>query len=406
MRILFISHYFYPEPYFLGLPFAKELAKRGHEVEVLTGYPNYPGGKIYDWYKIKPLQREIIDGIPVIRVPLYPSHDQSSLKRIVSYLSCSLSQAAIGPWVVKPADVAYVPQGPATIGLPAWILKMFRRIPFVYNIQDLWPDTLLSTGMFNSKVGLELVHYWCNFVYKKAAKISVSSPGMKKILCERGVPEEKVEIIYNWCDDALICRADRDEELSRSLGMDNKFNVVFAGNIGKAQAMGSVLKAAKLLEKDCPDMQIVLIGAGVEIESLKRQKAEMCLNNVLFHPRKTMSEIGPILRLADTLLVHLKDDPLFRITIPSKTQAYLAIGRPVLVGVKGDAADLVRRAGAGIACEPENPGAIAEAIKKLYDMNPLEREKMGSDGMGFYDKNLTFRVVVDKYEELFNAVKR
>jgi len=406
MRILFITHYFYPEAHFLGLPFAKELARRGHEVEVLTGFPNYPGGKIFDGYKVKPLQREMIDGISVIRVPLYPSHDQSSLKRIVTYLTCSVSQATIGPWVVKPADVAYVPQGPATLGLPAWMLKTFRRIPFVYNIQDIWPDSLLSTGMFNNKAGLKLINYWCNFVYKNAAKISVISPGMKKILCERGVPEDKIEIIYNWCDDSLICRDDRDADLCRSLGMDNKFNIVFAGNIGKAQAMAAVLKAAKLLEKDCPDVQIVLIGAGVEVESLKKQKEELGLNNVLFHPRKTVSEIGPILRLADALLVHLKDDPLFRITIPSKTQAYIAIGRPVLVGVSGDAADLVMDAKAGVACQPENPGSIAEAIKKLYNMSPLEREKMGDNGIAFYERNLAFTVAVDKYEDLFSAAKR
>ena len=131
MRILFIAHYFQPEPnFFVGLPFAKELARRGHDVQVLTGFPNYPGGKIYDGYKIRFIQKEVIDGIPIIRVPLYPSHSSSSVKRILSYTSLSCAQASIGPFAVHSANVAYVTQGPATIGLPAIVHKLFRRIPF------------------------------------------------------------------------------------------------------------------------------------------------------------------------------------------------------------------------------------------------------------------------------------
>ena len=206
MRILFIAHYFQPEPnFFVGLPFAKALRDRGHQVQVLTGFPNYPGGRIYDGYKVKFIHRETLDGIPIIRVPLYPSHDQSSIKRTLSYISLSLSQAVIGPFAVDKADVSYVSQGPATVGWPSIIHKVFRRIPFVYNIQDLWPDTLPSSGMFDSGIGYKLIDKWCKFVYRQAAKIIVISPGMKTALIKRGVPQEKIEVIYNWCDDSLIC---------------------------------------------------------------------------------------------------------------------------------------------------------------------------------------------------------
>ncbi len=342
MRILFISHYFQPEPnFFFGLPFAKALRDAGHEVQVLTGFPNYPGGKIYENYKIKLIQREIMDGIEVIRVPLYPSHNRSSLKRILSYISLSSTQSLIGPFAVNKADVAYVTQGPATIGLPSIIHKVFRGIPFVYNIQDLWPDTLASTGMFSSGFGYKLVDWWCKRVYKSAAKVVVISPGMKKVLIERGVSPEKIEVIYNWCDDSLIYRGEPDKNLKKQLGMEDKFNIVFAGNMGKAQAMDAVVDAAEIISRQNDKILFSLIGSGVEVDGLKEKTAKLKLNNVVFHGRKPVSEIGPILRLADILLVHLKNEPLFNITIPSKTQAYMASGKPVLIGVSGDAAELI-----------------------------------------------------------------
>ncbi len=407
MKILFIIHYFQPEPnFFVGLPFARELARRGHSVQVLTGFPNYPGGKLYDGYKLKWMQKEKMDGVSVIRLPLYPSHDRSSFRRILCYTSLALSQTCIGSFAVDSADVAFVSQGPATVGLPAVVIKLLRRIPFVYNIQDLWPDSLTTTGMFDSSFGLKLVNSWCNFVYKRAAKIAVITPGMRAKLLERGVSQDKVEVVYNWCDNALICRDSPDQQLAQKLGMKGKFNVVFAGNMGRVQALEAVLDSARLLMGRCPELQFVFFGEGVEVESLKKKAMLLGLINVLFRARKPISEIGPILRLADVLLVHLKNDPLFEITIPSKTQAYLALGRPILVGVKGDTAELVRKAEAGICVEPENPLSIAEGIETLYSMKPSEREKIGSNGMRFYDENLSFDAAVSHYETIFETGKK
>lgn len=405
MRILFIAHYFQPEPnFFFGLPFAKELAGRGHNVEVLTGYPNYPEGKIYDGYKQRFIQKEVMDGVKVVRVPLYPSHNKSSIKRILSYSSLSASQALLGPWVMKKADVAYVAQGPATIAVPAIALRIFRRIPYVLDIKDLWPDSLLATGMFNSRLGLKIIGTWCRLMYKYAAKIVVPTPGIKKTLVDRGINGNKIELIHNWCDDALICRADKNVELARSLNMDGKFNIVFAGNIGKAQSLEAVINAAKMLATQYKDIQFVFVGAGIEVEKLKQKAKSLSLSNIIFHPRKPISEIGPILRLADVLLVHLRDEPLFRITIPSKTQAYMAIGRPILMGIKGDAADIVEKAGAGIVCEPENTKSIVDAVEQIYLMSPSERNKMGERGIGYYEKNLSFSIAVDKYERSFECI--
>ena len=405
MKILFIAHYFQPEPnFFVGLPFAKELRDRGHQVQVLTGLPNYPGGKIYDGYKVKLIQREVMDGIEVIRMPLYPSHDRSSLKRILSYMSLSLAQALIGTFAVDKADVAFVSQGPATIGLPAKVIKLFRRIPFVYNIQDLWPDTLSSTGMFDSDLGMKLLHCWCKSVYKSAAKIAVITPGMKRILIERGVPADKIEVIYNWCDDSQIVSGEPSIQLAQDLGMKDKFNILFAGNIGKAQAMDAVLDAAKLIKDDCPNVQFVLMGGGVEAEPLKQKAEQMQIDNVKFLARRPVNEVGPILRLADVLMVHLRNEPLFEITIPSKTQAYMAAARPVLIGVKGDASDLILKANAGLACQPENAKSIADTVRQFAKMPKSQLNKMGENGKNYYYQNLSFGIGVDKYEKIFNSI--
>lgn len=405
MRILFIAHYFQPEPnFFVGLPFAKALQAKGHQVQVLTGFPNYPGGKIYDGYKVKFIHRETLEGIPIIRVPLYSSHDQSSIKRIISYLTLSLSQAAIGPFVVDKADVAYVSQGPATIGLPSVILKTFRKIPFVFNIQDLWPDSLLSTGMFDNKFGLKMVQAWCDFVYKRAAKIVSISPGIKQKVIERGVSADKVEVIYNWCDDSLIYRGQPDLNLKKDLSMQDKFNIVFAGNMGKAQALAPVLDAAKIISEKQPAIQFVFIGGGVDLESLKRKTSDLKLKNVLFLARRPVSQIGAILSLADVLFVHLKKDPLFEITIPSKTQAYMTTGRPILIAVPGDATDLIEKANAGLSCQPENPQNIADAVTKLYSMPKAELEAMGQNGKRFYEQKLSFEIAAMHFENIFNSV--
>ncbi|MFA5276610.1 MAG: glycosyltransferase family 4 protein, partial [Candidatus Omnitrophota bacterium] len=201
MRILLLSQWFQPELSFKGLPFARELSMLGHEVQVLTGFPNYPGGRIYDGYKIKFFQREMLEGIPVFRVPLYPSHDNNPLRRIANYASFAFSAASLGIFGIKRPDVIHAYHPPATIGLPALFLHMAYHAPFVYDIQDLWPDTLAATGMVNNKLILRLVGKWCNLIYSQAAKIVVLSPGFKEELIKRGVSEHKIEVIYNWCEE-------------------------------------------------------------------------------------------------------------------------------------------------------------------------------------------------------------
>jgi glycosyltransferase involved in cell wall biosynthesis len=400
MRILILSQWFDPEPTFKGVAFAKELVRRGHEVEVLTGFPNYPGGKLYPGYRVRPWQRERIAGIPVLRVPLYPSHDQSALGRAANYGTFALS-AALGSAFVRPPDVVYVYHPPATIGLPAIALRMLRSVPVVYDVQDLWPDTVAATGMVHNKAALRLLDRWCRFVYRKADRLVVLSPGFKTALTLRGVPEAKIEVIYNWCDEAAV-GANGGPPVT--LGAPGDFTVLFAGTMGFAQGLDAVLEAARICATSVPRARFVFVGGGVDRERLERRTAEMALANVRFLPRQPMNEMGRFFCASDVLLVHLKDDPLFRITIPSKTQAYLAAGKPILMGVRGDAAALVVRSGAGIVCEPENPASIAAGVAELASANPGCLAEMGRAGQDFYNRELSLAAGAARFERAFQAV--
>lgn len=403
MRVLLLTQLFQPEQFAKGLPFARELVRRGHQVQVLTGFPHYPGGKIYDGYRVRAWQRESIEGIPVTRVPVYPSHDRSAINRIMTYASFMISAAILGPALTRPADVVYVYHPPITVGLAAVAFKRLWRTPFVIDIQDLWPDTLEATGMMSSPGMLDSVSRICRIVYRNAARIIVLSQGFARALADRGVPLERITVIHNWSLEGDL-RRQVELDLAARLGMDQRFNVVFAGTFGLAQHLDTVLDAARLLQDSFPRIQFVLIGTGLEEARLRRRAETERIANVRFLGWRPATEVGQAMAISDALLVHLKDDPLFAITIPSKTQAYLAIGRPIIMAVRGDAAQMVSEAGAGLNVEPEDPSGLADAVVALYRMPHWKRLAMGRNGRAYYDTRLALPVGVDKFERIFATV--
>ena len=373
-------------------------------MEVLTGFPNYPNGQLYEGYKLKFYQREIVNGIKIFRVPLYPSHDTSFLRRAINYISFALSASLIGGFVTSRPDVIYAYHAPATIGLPAIVLSRLKKAPFVYDINDLWPDSLLSTGIMHQGLGMRVLDWWCSFVYHQAAKVTVVTPGYKERLISKGVLPEKIKMIYNWSDDDKIHFNKGNKNLAVSSGMAGRFNVVFAGNMGKAQALEAVLSAAGIVSGVKPEVQFVFIGGGIEMERLRVIAEEKHSENVIFFPRVAYDEIGAILLLADVLLVHLKDDPLFQITIPSKTQSYLAAGKPILMAVRGDSADLVKKSQAGFVCTPEDSEDIADKVMKFLALSSDDLEKFGENGRQYYAKELSMSMGTSHFTDIFNTV--
>jgi lipopolysaccharide/colanic/teichoic acid biosynthesis glycosyltransferase/glycosyltransferase involved in cell wall biosynthesis len=401
MRILILSQWFEPEPTFKGLVFARELVARGHEVEVLTGFPNYPEGKVYPGYRIRPWVREKLDGIDVLRVALYPSHDNSGFHRVFNYASFALSAAVIGTALIRKPDVMYVYHPPITVGFAAAVIGFLRRAPFVYDIQDLWPDTVAASGMMSNPAALGVLGSLCKFVYRRASHITVLSPGFKETLGRREVKSTKMDVIYNWCNETALKSTDLPVA---GLGRADRFSILFAGTMGHAQGLDSILFAAQICRTSVPAAEFLFMGDGVDRPRLERMAEDMQLDNVKFLPRQPMHAMGAVLASADALLVHLKDDPLFRITVPSKTQAYLAAGKPILMGVRGDAADLVKRSRSGVLCEPGNPESIAQAVKELVHAGPERLAAMGQGGRTFYDRELSLSVGVEKFADIFTAV--
>lgn len=395
-RILFITQWFDPEPAFKGLQFALELQRLGHEVRVLTGFPNYPGGKVYPGYRVRPWRREVVEGISITRVALYPSHSRSAIGRIVNYVSFGVT-ATLAALILQRPDVVYLYHPPGTAALPALALRLLKGTPFVIDVQDLWPDTLAATGMMPNKRAIAVVEWWMRRVYQKAAHVVVLSNGFRRALLERGVPDEKISVIANWTYEADASATETPDCLREFAG---RFNVLFAGQAGKAQRLETVIEAAAITAKTAPEVQFVFMGGGIETDCLRALAERRGLSNVVFLPRREPSEMPAIFARADALLVHLKDDPLFSITIPSKTQAYLRAGRFILMGVKGDAAEMVQEAGAGLVFEPENAESLAKAVCAALAMDPGERIRMGLAGADYYRRELELGVGVRRWLEV------
>jgi glycosyltransferase involved in cell wall biosynthesis len=385
MRILYLTQWFKPEPNIIkGITFVRALEAAGHDVTVVTGFPNYPTGRLYPGYRLRPIRRETIDGVRIVRLPLYPSHDASAVRRSLNFLSFFVSVLVYA--LVRRAryDIAYVYHPPITVGLAMALAGLVRPLPFALDVQDLWPDTIAATGMAGTGRLTGLLGALCRFSYARASAIIVQSEGMRRALIERGVPAGKLTTIHNWASDAPDQQAARDAPTP-----NGRFTIVYGGNLGRAQGLETVIDAAAILgARD--DIDILLYGDGVEEAALCARAAAKGVSRLRFMGRVRAQEMQAIFARADALLLHLRDDPLFAITIPSKTQAYLAQGRPIIAGIAGDAAAMLRESGAAIVVPPGDAATLAAAMAALADLPPARRVAMGEAGRRYYRERLSF----------------
>lgn len=398
MRILIISQYFWPETFRIN-DLATALKKQGHEVSVLTGFPNYPRGRLFPGYSIRLFQREQYDGVSVIRVPLYPNTSYSFVKRAWNYLSFVLSASLLGPFLIGRIDriVVYQP-GPITVGIPAIVLKYFKRAPIFFWVQDVWPDTLEATALIWQRWILKAVRWLVTFVYRHCDVILVQSQGFIRRVTALGVRPEKIVYMPNWAED-LYRPVERDDELARKEEMTGGFHAVFAGNIGKAQDFDTLLAAAKLLRPH-PEIRLIILGDGAMAEHYVKRAKEEGLDNVIFKGRKPVESMPSYFSLADVLLVLLKREPIFSLTIPSKLQSYMACGRPIVAAIEGDAAVIVRESDAGVVCDPGDPEGLAEAILNMYRLSPVQRESFGQAGLAYYHTHFDRAKIIDRFEAI------
>lgn len=368
MHILFLSENFPPE----RNAAASRVYERacywvnwGHQVTVITSVPNFPEGKVHPGYRNRWYQIEERDGIRVVRVKTFVAANEGVVLRTLDFVSFLFSGFFGGLVQGEPdAIVATSPQFFAAVAGCA--LAAARRRPFVFELSDLWPASITAVGAMRDNAALRMMERLELFMYRRAAKIVALTKAFKTDLVARGVPEKKVSVVINGVDTARYAPRPRDSALAAELGLEGRFVVAYIGTHGMAHALERVLDAAELMREE-PETRFLFVGSGAAREQLARDAARRGLPNVVFVPPQPKERMPAYWSLCDLALVHLKDTPLFRTVIPSKIFEAMAMGCPILLAAPdGEAADIVRTTGAGVVLAPEDPPALAAAVKALH----------------------------------------
>lgn len=390
MKILVLSHYFWPEPIPKPLELAEALRDEGHVVQIVTGFPNYPDGKLYSGFALRPFRRDTVAGIPVIRTFMYPSHGTSLVGRMLNYASFMLSSIA-GGLVAGPFDVMYVWHPPLSIGVAAAAISVIRRRGFVYDVQDIWPESAIATGFLRPGRMVGWMARLEKFVYDHAAHILVVTEGAKANLVGKGVPEQKITVAPHWYDDAELRQTDAAQRDIVRVGetWQDRFVVMFAGNMGLLQGLDTVVHACRELPLRS-NILVAMVGDGVDTPRLRELAKDLAVDDrIRFITRRSPAEMARYFAAADALLVHLRASPLAPLIIPSKTMAYLAAGKPIVMASVGAAADIVAKAGAGLVLPPDDPKGLARAMTEMAELSVVERARMGQRGRQFFEANFT-----------------
>lgn len=367
MRILLLTQYFPPEPAPGAMRFcelAEFLVQRGHDVTVVTGFPNYPHGIVHQRYQGKLFLKENIDEVQVTRVPLYTSPTKKSLHRTLNYLSFALT-CIIGMLASRKQDIVYVLSPPFFLGLSACFVKRVRNVPFVFEVQDLWPQAPIQRGYVRNQAIANILLKAEKYIYSQASKVFAISPIMKEQIVRKGVTPEKILVNYNWVDTDLFAPSDEGGKLRLYYALEGKFVVTFAGNMGIAQGLDNLIKAAnELRHKD--DIVFLFVGDGIEKPKLEDMVKHYQLNNVIFIPQQPFHMMPAFFSMADILILHLNKARFRKAAVPSKLQGYMSCAKPVLVAAEGAASHIVEEAQCGLIAEPENATSIAQGVYSLY----------------------------------------
>lgn len=405
MRIGFVTQWYEPETGSAAHPtaIARALHQRGHQMKVLTGFPSYPLGRVYPGFRMRLRQDEVRDGIRVRRVPDFPSHDDNAVRRALSLTSFAASATSAVRWL-SDSDVVLTYLSPATVGFAPWLLQRMAGVPYVLYVQDLWPETITASQFIANRSVNRRVEAALNTLlrrlYEQAGGVIGISPSMTSTLAGRGARTAPV-CIPNWVDDVFTPARPGD---TSDVKWDDRTWIMYAGGMGEIQCLDNAIRAIALLA-DRPDIGLVFVGDGVAREGLRRLTDDLRLEDrVQFLGSRPMSEMPALMAETAAQLVSLRDLPVFRGTIPSKIQASMACGAPVICAVAGDAADLVRSADAGLVVEPENPAALAAAFRVIADMGEGERRAVGARGAAHYERELSSAAGSRRLEQvLFDA---
>ncbi|KAF0101272.1 MAG: glycosyltransferase [bacterium] len=381
MKVLLVSQYFWPETFGINA-LSLAFAERGVELTVLTGKPNYPDGEVFAGHSAWGCRREDWRGIEVVRVPLFPRGRKSGWRLALNYLSFVAAGLSFGPWLLRgrrfDAVFVYAPS-PILQTLPAIFLARQKRAPLALWVQDLWPESLAATGFVRNGKVLALVARVVRFIYRHTDRLLVPSEGFRAPIAALTDDARKIRYYPNaWVDETGPAAADAPvAALAEKIAAG--FSVVFAGNLGTAQALHTVIDAAERLQREGSSVRFFLIGSGSVSGWLATEVARRGLTNVELPGRFPPAAMPHCYAAASALLVSLRDEPIFAQTIPSKVQGYLAAGRPVIAALNGEGARVVVEAGAGLACPAGDAAALAAAVARLAALDADARRKMGEN---------------------------
>jgi glycosyltransferase involved in cell wall biosynthesis len=399
MRILIVTQYFWPEEFRIN-DLALALRSRGHEVSVLTGKPNYPGGKYFPGYGFFGRATEDYKGVRVVRVPLIPRGSGGRLRLLLNFLSYALIGSLLAPLRCRGSfDVILVYEPtPVTVGLPALVLKQLKRAPLLFWVQDLWPESLSATGVVRARWILALVDRLVRFIYRHCNLILVQSRAFMPHVRAQGVPSERIRYYPNTAEELYRTVAIEERAPEREL-LPPGFRVMFAGNIGVAQDFETILAAADQLKSD-RDIQWIIIGEGRRYAWVAQEIARRGLRgSVRLLGRYPVESMPRFFALADALLVTLRNEPIFSLTLPTKIQSYLACGRPIIAALDGEGARVIGESGSGIAVAPGDAAALADAIARLRRTPAPEREAMGRRGREYFEREFERTLLVSRLED-------
>jgi glycosyltransferase involved in cell wall biosynthesis len=411
MKILYVSQYFPPE---IGAPAARvyELARHwvdaGHQVTVLTGFPNHPSGVLPPGYRRRWLRLvwcERIAGIQVVRAWLLPFANRRACRRILNFVSFWLSSSFVGSFLPQP-DVVIATSPQLLVGLAGWWLGKVKRAPFLFEVRDLWPESLVAVGAFRKQsLVYRLTERVARFLYRRSDHIVVVAPAYRDYLVAKwGIAKERISVVENGVQTATFSPGDKSA-IRKELRLEEKFVVSYIGTIGMAHGLATLMETAQQASASLSNVVFLLVGDGAEKKNLQRQAGERGLTNVVFVGQKPRELIPDYIRASDACLVLLRKQDIFKTVIPTKLLEFMACGRPVILGVEGQAREIVDTAGAGLCIEPENAAELAAAIHRLHADSEL-RKMLGLNGRQCAADRFSREQMAAKYMDILDFARR
>lgn len=401
MRILIVSQYFFPEEFKIN-DLAREFVIRGHQVCVLTGKPNYPKGEYYEGYQYKGIVKEDYYGAEVIRVPLRKRGAGGGKNLVLNYLSfvCNANKYIRHNKMEFDAILVYE-ISPITQAYPALYCKKKYGGKVLLWVQDLWPESVTAAGGVNNGFALSILDRMVKRIYSKCDVLLVQSDGFKKSILSKGDFESKIVYAPNWAEDLYLDKKMINADAISAMIPDG-FRVMFAGNVGAAQDVDSIVKAANET-REIPEIKWVIVGDGRARANVEEQAKKLGLTEtVSFLGRHPMEQMPTFFSFADVMVVSLKDEYIFSLTIPAKTQSYMASGKPIVSMLNGEGNRIVEEAKCGLIAQSGDYKTLADNVKKLYKANKEDLLQMGKNGLEYYLNHFDKKMVVDN---IYNSMK-